>query len=139
MCMMMILPTIHALPTLNNPPSIPTIDGPSSGTTGTEYEYQICSSDPDQDDISYCVDWGDGAGEVCLGPYPSGTCITEKQTWSSDGTYTVKVKARDINGAESDYATLTVSMPKVKQNYLFFQTFLEMIFLKFTHLRNILI
>ncbi len=113
-CMVLVIPVINATTALNSPPSTPTIEGTSSGTTGTEYEYQICSIDPDGDDISYCIDWGDGAGEVCIGPFPSGTCITEKHTWSSDGTYTIKVKAQDIHGAESDYATLTVSMPKNK-------------------------
>jgi len=118
--------TISCLESINNPPSTPTIDGPSSGTTGVEYEFQICSTDPDGDDITYCMDWGDGAGEVCLGPFTSGTCLTEKHTWSSDGTYTIKVKARDINQAESDWATLEVKMPKSKPyfNTLFYQ-FLE--------------
>ena len=125
-CMMLMIPVISATIVLNNPPSTPTIDGPSSGTTGTEYEYQICSTDPDGDDITYCMDWGDGAGERCYGPFPSGTCVTEKHTWSSDGTYTIKVKARDINQAESDWATLEVKMPKSTPyfNTLFYQ-FLE--------------
>ena len=125
-CMLLIVPVINANIVLNNPPSKPTIDGPSSGTTGTEYEYQICSTDPDGDDITYCMDWGDGAGEVCIGPFPSGTFVTEKHTWSSDDTYTIKVKARDINLEESDWATLEVKMPKSKPyfNTLFYQ-FLE--------------
>jgi hypothetical protein len=98
----------------NNPPEKPTIEGPTSGKTGTAYDYYFCSSDPDGDDIYYCVDWGDGSGEVCLGPYPSNTCITVSHTWTSDGTYIIKVKARDSNQAESEWATLSVSMPKSK-------------------------
>jgi len=111
---MLVIPVINATTMLNNPPSTPTIEGSSSGKTGTEYEYELCSSDPDGDDISYCIDWGDGAGEVCKGPFPSGTCVIEKHTWSSDGTYMIKVKAQDIYGAESDWATLEVSMPRNK-------------------------
>ena len=114
-CMMLVITAITATAALNNPPSTPTIEGASSGTTGTEYEYRFCSSDPDGDDVYYCIDWGDGAGEICVGPFPSGTCITEKHTWTSDGTYQIKAKAQDSNQAESEYATLSVSMPKGKQ------------------------
>lgn len=98
----------------NNPPEKPTIEGPSSGKTGTAYDYYFCSSDPDGDDIFYCVNWGDGSGEICLGPYLSNTCITVSHTWTIDGTYTIKAKARDSNQAESDWATFSVSMPKSK-------------------------
>jgi len=113
-CLLLVMPVLNATAVLNSPPITPTIEGPSSGATGTEYDYSLCSSDPDGDDISYCIDWGDGAGEVCIGPFPSGTCLTEKHTWSSDGTYIIQVKAQDIHGAESDWATLEVSMPKNK-------------------------
>jgi len=112
--MMLMIPVVTATATLNNPPKKPIIEGPPSGKTGTSYDYNFCSSDPDGDNISYCVDWGDGAGEVCLGPFPSGTCITQSHNWTSDGTYTIKAKARDVNQAESEYATLPISMPKSK-------------------------
>jgi hypothetical protein len=97
--------------TANDPPKTPTINGPTSGTSGTTYTYTFSTTDPDGDDVSYCIDWNDGAGEVCIGPYPSGKEVTDTHTWSADGTYTIRVKARDMNGAESDYATLTVTMP----------------------------
>jgi len=35
-------------------------------------------------------------------------------TWESDGEYVIKVKAIDQYGAESDWASLVVSMPKNK-------------------------
>ena len=38
----------------------------------------------------------------------------DNKTWSTKGTYAVKVKAKDAHGAESDWETLTVSMPKNK-------------------------
>ena len=113
-CIMLVIPVATAAAALNSPPNKPEIEGSSSGTAGVSYDYRICSSDPDGDDIYYCVNWGDGSGEVCLGPYPSGTCITEPHTFAIDGTYTIKVKARDVYQAESDWATLTVKMPKSK-------------------------
>ena len=62
-CMMLLIPVINTV-TANEPPEIPTIEGPTSGTTGTTYTYKFCSNDPDGDDIYYCVDWGEGGGEV---------------------------------------------------------------------------
>jgi len=103
---------------VNNPPDIPAIDGPAKGKPGTEYTYDICASDPDGDNIYYCINWGDGTAEVCIGPYPSGTCATAKHTWTKKGTYTVKAKARDIYDAESDWGTLSVSIPRTYNPFI---------------------
>ena len=95
---------------LNNPPAKPTISGPTSGETGTSYTYTAVTTDPDGDKVFYCFDWGDG-DEFCTNLYDSGEQITSSHTWDSDGDYTVTVKATDENGAESEPATLKVSMP----------------------------
>jgi hypothetical protein len=112
----------------NNPPTTPTIEGETSGSAGTEYTYQICSSDPNDDDIIYCIDWDDGSGEVCIGPYPTGVCATASHTWSRTGTFVITVKARDTLGAESDPATLTVTMPR---NRAIFGSIFELIIERF--------
>jgi len=137
-CMMLLIPVINAV-AANSPPEKPTIEGPSSGNTGTTYNYKFCSSDPDGDDVYYCIDWDDSAGEICIGPFPSGTCVEESHSWTSGGTYNIKAKAQDTNQAESEYATLSVSMPRVKYIPLFFQIFLEKIFSSFPILRILLI
>ena len=113
-CLILVIPVVTAEAAYNNPPGKPNINGPSSGKARTDYDFDFCSSDPDGDDLYYCVDWGDESGEVCLGPFPSNTCITESHNWTIDGTYTIKAKARDVNLAESDWATFEVSMPKSK-------------------------
>ena len=95
---------------LNNPPAKPTISGPTSGETGTSYTYTAVTTDPDGDKVFYCFDWGDG-DEFCTNLYDSGEQVTLSHTWDSDGDYTVTVKATDENGAESEPATLKVSMP----------------------------
>ena len=95
---------------LNNPPEKPTISGPTSGETGTSYTYTAVTTDPDGDRVFYCFDWGDG-DEFCTNLYNSGEQVTASHTWDSDGDYTVTVKATDENGAESEPATLKVSMP----------------------------
>jgi len=103
----------------NQPPETPDIDGPTEGTAGEQYTYEICSTDPEGDDIVYCIDFGDDTGEVCVGPFPSGTCASVNHTWTEEGTYTVKAKATDIYGAESDWATLEVEMPVNQHSYSF--------------------
>ena len=111
----------------NSPPETPDISGPPSGAAGSTYTVEVCSSDPDGDNIYFCIDWGDGSGEQCLGPYASDSCINLDHVYSGDGSYTIKVKAQDDSQAESDYATLTVSMPKTKTSFIikFFQQILE--------------
>jgi pyrrolidone-carboxylate peptidase len=110
-----LLETIEHLLAINYPPEIPTIDGPINGTAGVEYEYTFKTTDPDQHKIYYCVDWGDGTEEICVGPYLSGEEVTLGHTWSEQGTYVIKAKARDIYGKESDWATLEISMPVSRQ------------------------
>ncbi len=110
-CMTLMLPALSVTAIANEPPTAPDIEGPPSGKPGVEYTYGFCSTDPDGDDIFYCIDWGDGSGEICIGPYSSGICATATHTWSEQGTYIIKAKAKDIYDAESELSTLDVTMP----------------------------
>jgi thiol-disulfide isomerase/thioredoxin len=111
----------------NNPPLNPTIQGPSSGKIESEIEFTFVTTDPDGDDVYYCVDWGDDSEEVCLGPYKSGEEVTAKHTWMEEGAYAIRVKARDTNDLESDWVEFEISMPKSKLNYLNRFVFLDRI------------
>jgi len=97
---------------ISNTPSTPTIEGSTNGRTGIEYNYSFAATDPDEDDIYYCIEWGDSVEE--LGPNPSGETVTVKHNWSQEGLYCLRVKAKDINGLESGWGTLEISMPKTK-------------------------
>jgi len=100
---------------INAPPNTTVIYGPNSGKPGTPLTYTFTSIDPDGDDIAeYIINWGDGPNETITGPFISGTPQTKSHTWDSQGKYTIKAKARDVYDAESDWATLEVSMPKNK-------------------------
>ena len=112
LAIVLMIPMISLTAMANSPPSTPEIDGPTSGQPGTTYTYDICSEDPDGDDITYCINWGDGSGDVCIGPFPSGTCTTVNHAWSSAGTYTITVVAKDTQEAESDPSTLNVNIKK---------------------------
>ena len=64
--------TTATIPKLSNPPKKPSITGPTGGAVGTEYEYTFVTTDPDEDNISYYIEWGDGYIEDWIGPYESG-------------------------------------------------------------------
>jgi hypothetical protein len=97
---------------VNTPPEKPTITGESSGKPGVEYEYKFISTDPEGDNIEYCIDWGDESDEVSIGPYISGLEVSVKHNWSEEGNYTIKAKAIDVYDAESEWSTFEISMPK---------------------------
>jgi len=84
----------------NQPPATPDQpDGETQGTVGQEYCYSTNEVvDPDGDDVEYLFDWGNGEDSGWLS-VPN-ACYT----WSAEGTYEVKVKARDTIGAESDWS-----------------------------------
>lgn len=103
-----------SLERLNDPPNIPTIDGPTNARAGEEYEYTFSATDPDGDDIEYFIDWGDGDEEEWIGPYASGEVITLSHSWTEQGVYRIKSKVRDIYELESGWGYLQVTMPKNK-------------------------
>jgi len=87
---------------INNPPNLPnTPSGPSSGKTGTSYSFSASTTDPDGDNIAYMFDWGDGNISNWTSYVSSGSIVNQIHSYSTRGTYYVKAKAKDINGAES--------------------------------------
>jgi hypothetical protein len=58
--------------------------------------------------------WGDGTDSGWTDPIASGKTVSASHVWTSEGTYEIKVKARDIpNFAESEWSDpLSVSMPR---------------------------
>jgi hypothetical protein len=99
--------------TNNTAPEKPTITGPTKGKPGVTYEYSFQSVDPEDQLVSYFIDWGDGNTTGWLGLYDSGQQITVNHTWDVKQTFTVKAKARDVIGAESEWATMTVKIPVI--------------------------
>ncbi|MCK4364830.1 MAG: PQQ-binding-like beta-propeller repeat protein [Thermoplasmatales archaeon] len=93
-------------------PLTPDIDGPTSGKPGTSYTYTFTSIDPDEDQVSYYIDWNDGDITDWTDFQPSGNPYSESHTWTTKGTYVVRAKAKDTEGYESDWGTLTVTMPR---------------------------
>ena len=122
----------------NQPPDIPTITGTINGKPETEYPYTISSTDPESDDVYYYINWSDGTDTMYIGPYSSGEEVIVNHIWAEKGTYIVKVKAWDYYQAESDWATLEVSMPKNRAVNPLFLIFLEQHLHLFPLLRQLL-
>jgi Peptidase family C25/Propeptide_C25 len=95
----------------NTPPAAPDVSGPQNGTPGNNYLYNMVTTDAQDQNVFYYVDWADGTNSGWLGPYVSGVEIHVTHSWTTDGTYAVKVKAKDILNSESGWTTLNVVMP----------------------------
>jgi pyrrolidone-carboxylate peptidase len=104
---------IKSLPNdTNNPPLTPTISGPTNGIVDTPLTFTFNSVDPDGDDVEYYIKWGDGHVETWDGPYASGLDVNITHTYTRKGSFTIEAKARDPYGEESDWETLTVTIPR---------------------------
>jgi hypothetical protein len=49
-------------------------------------------------------DWGDGTNSSWVGPYNSSVPGSASHAWDSPGNFSIKAKAKDVNGAESDWS-----------------------------------
>ena len=98
----------------NEAPTPPKITGQKRGTVGEEYEYTFLSTDPDGDDLVYCMKWGDGTPEYCIGPYTSGEGAKDTHIWEDGGRYTITATASDPYNHTSEPGTFVVNMPVFK-------------------------
>jgi hypothetical protein len=95
----------------NNPPNTPSKPvGPTTGNVGISYSYSTSTTDDDDDQVTYGFDWdGNGAVDDWSGLQDSGDPCSMSHSWSSAGTFQVKVKAKDEHNAESSWSSaLTV-------------------------------
>lgn len=108
---------------VNNPPNTPaTPSGPTPVFAGYEHEYNTSTTDPENHQVFYKWDWGDGNVSDWTGSYNSGDIASVQYNWSDPGNYSVKVMAKDdpnndgdhSDGLTSDWSDplyVTVSMP----------------------------
>jgi glutaredoxin len=109
----------------NHPPMTPEITGPSPGKVKTTLTYVLNAIDPDSgDQLYYFVDWGDNTTTDWTGPYASGVDVSLTHSWNTKASYTIKAKVKDQHGAESDWGTLTITIPV---NYIPHGTLLELL------------
>jgi len=92
-------------------PSQPKITGETNGKVETEYEYMVNAEDPNNYDLKYHIDWGDGTSETTDFNL-SGMDVIVKHIWKEKGAFDIKVTAENTIGKIGPVGTLTVSMPK---------------------------
>ena len=104
-------------------PEKPILTGPSEGKTGVEYTFNVTTNDPDGDDVFYLFDWYTEVDSEWQGPVSSGATYSATHVFNENGSYSIKVKAKDSYDAESDWSDpLVITMPKDKQvDSLFFR------------------
>ena len=95
----------------NDPPETPSTPSDHTvGYVGATYDYSTSTTDPEGKQVRYEFDWGDGSTPTTTGWKDSGVTATASHSWSSAGTYQVKVRAQDEYYEYSDWSYLTVTI-----------------------------
>jgi hypothetical protein len=98
----------------NQPPDPPILEGSSQIKKGESGNYSISFSDPDGDILYVYAHVFDVESGVWWGPYSSITGFGLSTFDVEEGEYTIRAKAKDVYGAESDWAVLEVTVSKSK-------------------------
>jgi hypothetical protein len=121
------------------PPEKPiNLEGPKDDLkTGKKYTFTSSTIDPNDDQIYYLFDWGDGTYSLWLGPYESGAPVEANKIWDEYGEYEIRVKAKDIYGVQSDWSD-PFSITILKNKAFNFIKIFELIILRFPFFEKIL-
>ncbi len=92
----------------SNPPDAPVLTGPTNVVINEQCTYTVVTTDPDDDDVFYYIDWGDGSNTGWIGPFNSSVPTQSSHIWTGLGSYTVKAKAKDVYGAQSEWSDLLI-------------------------------
>ncbi|UCD07620.1 MAG: PKD domain-containing protein, partial [Candidatus Aenigmatarchaeota archaeon] len=92
-------------PTIVNSKTTCEMDAEGSDSCG----FRVSADDPDGDDIRYYFDWGDGETTHTVW-VDSGEARWKRHTYTSFGTYTVKIWTRDNNSLDSSEVTRDVEV-----------------------------
>ena len=116
----------------NQAPSRPIITGPLNGKIRNVIFYNFTSIDPDNDNIQYFIEFSQGEG-YWTDFHPSGETVQRGWRWTKTGTYIIRCKAKDVEGLESDWATIEITLPKPYNRFILFNWIVE----KFPILKNL--
>jgi outer membrane protein assembly factor BamB len=98
----------------NHIPDTPEVSGNPNRKVGEEIHCVVTSNDPDNNPLSFYVDWGDGTNTDWEYDTTSNGYNYFYHTYSSQGIYLIKAKARDDFSGESDWGTFTITISKSK-------------------------
>jgi len=89
----------------NQPPLKPKVlDGPPQAGKDIPLDFFTVAPDPEGDNVSYQWDWGDGNVSDWFGPYRFGEHTKATHEWAENGSYAIKVRARDEYGKTSGWS-----------------------------------
>ena len=94
----------------NRPPNDPTITGPRKGKAGVAYVFNFWTTDPENQNVSYFIDWGDNTSNGWSYYYKSGQSVHYSHTFDKWDFYAIRCKAKDPLGAESNWSYMNVPM-----------------------------
>ncbi len=98
------------------PPSSPEINGPTEGEAGVGLCWTFYSEDPDDDQIKYMIEWGDGTSNET--EYnPSGVVVEVYHIYEEQEEYIISAYAEDETGLPSGSSTFTVTIPRSRAVY----------------------
>ena len=101
----------------NQPPNASVLSGRATGYYQDTYSLTVSGTDPDEDNVNFRIDWGDGATSVCpaVGLYiPSGQNRTATHKYGGTGDYTISVKTYDNSGGSNDHSGSTIKTVKME-------------------------
>lgn len=102
--------------------------GKTNGEMYETYNYSSVSFDPEEDQIYYWFDWGNGNNTNWLGPHASGNVCEASYSWSEKGDYEIRVRVKDIHGYISEWSDpLSISIPKSKISNPIIQILLKLL------------
>lgn len=89
----------------NRPPNSPSfIYGPSNGFINLYYFYSTSANDPDGNKVAIQFDWNNGTSSDWTDFIPDDSIITVRNLWINPGNYSVRARAKDIEGALSGWS-----------------------------------
>lgn len=88
----------------NRPPAVPEVQGPTGGRPGDTLAFTAVSTDPDGGEVSYRFNWGDTSAIEWTPHYAGGQPVVRRHAYPDTGSYQLRVKAGDTQGAESDWS-----------------------------------
>jgi LPXTG-motif cell wall-anchored protein len=99
----------------NRAPSTPLIRGSRDGFTYLKQYYSIVSTDPDNDLLTYTIEWGDGTTNVSPA-MSSDVSYLIAHTWNSSGPYTIHVSVSDGHLTAFNNLTVTIRETPMTNN-----------------------
>jgi autotransporter-associated beta strand protein len=77
--------------------------GPATADASVSNNFDFLATDPEGDDVEIQADWGNGVLSAWTAAGPSGVTQTIAYSYPGGGSFTIRARSRDSNGAVSDW------------------------------------